>query len=472
MNQEKVNNVTAKVGKYRWTIAALLLFSTTINYMDRNVIGFLKDYMCSAEGFNWTPQMFSYLTSAFTLAYALCTLVIGWVIDKLGTKLGLALSLIVWSISGIASAFMGKGLGAHIAARSFFGIGEAGNFPGSIKAVAEWFPKKERALATGIFNSGSNIGAMICAIFVPWCLLKWSGGDNLFLGQFHGWQAAFIITGVIGFLWLIFWGIFYKSPKKMLEEKRIGQAEYDYINSDDKEVAAEPEAEDDGKGVSWGKMLTYKQTWSFVLGKFLTDGIWWFLLFWLPTYVKQTFCVGLDEDTTALYVMISNFVVFGIAIIGSVYGGSIPLTIMNKHQDWDPYKSRMTAMLIIAVCPLLLVSTQFVGGISGIGGLIAAIAVISIAGAAHQAWSANLFTTVSDMFPKKAVGTVTGIGAAAGGLGGVLVQLLAGFCDGTIGAAYGSFWAYMIMFCVCAVAYLLAWILMKVLVPKYELVKL
>ena len=171
-------NVTEKMTKYRWTIAALLLFSTTINYMDRNVIGFLKDYFCSEEGFGWTPQDFSYLTSAFTAAYAGFTLVAGWIIDKVGTKLGLAASLIIWSLSGIASAFMGKSLFAHGVARSLFGAGEAGNFPSSIKAVAEWFPKKERALATGIFNSGSNIGAMFCAIFVPWCLLTW-GDDNL-----------------------------------------------------------------------------------------------------------------------------------------------------------------------------------------------------------------------------------------------------------------------------------------------------
>ncbi|MBQ3636067.1 MAG: MFS transporter [Bacteroidales bacterium] len=447
--------------KYRWAIAALLLFSTTINYMDRNVIGFLKDYFCSADGFGWTSQDFSYLTSIFTLFYAGFTLVAGWIIDKLGTKIGLAASLILWSIAGICSAFMGKSLVPHCVARSLFGAGEAGNFPASIKAVAEWFPKKERALATGIFNSGSNIGAMICAIFVPWCLLTWADGSE-FAGSFHGWQMAFIITGILGFLWLIFWGIMYKAPKVMLKNGKINQAEYDHINSDVEEATA-PAKEEDNNKVSWGKMLTFNQTWSFAFGKFMTDGIWWFLLFWLPTYVKQQFCGGMSPEDTAHTVMITNFIVFGVAIVGSVYGGALPMHFINK--GLETYKARMTAMLIIAVCPLILLATQ---PLAGAAGIIAAVAIISIAGAAHQAWSANLFTTVSDMFPKKAVGTVTGIGAAAGGLGGVLVQLLAGYCDGT----FGTETAYTIMFGVCAFAYLIAWFVMKALVPKYKQVVL
>lgn len=458
-----VKTVTEKIGKYRWTFAALLLFSTTINYMDRNVIGFLKDYMCSPEGFGWSSQDFSYLTSIFTLFYAGFTLVAGWIIDKVGTKIGLAASLILWSVAGILSAFMGKSLVAHCVARSLFGAGEAGNFPSSIKAVAEWFPKKERALATGIFNSGSNIGAMICAIFVPWCLLTWGDGNEAF-GVFHGWQMAFIITGLLGFIWLIFWGKIYKSPKQKLAEGVITQAEFDYINSDADDKAAAESGDDQGS-VSWGKMLTYKQTWSFAVGKFLTDGIWWFLLFWLPTYVKQQFCGDMSADDTAYTVMITNFIVFGVAIVGSVYGGSIPLTLMNK--GWETYKARMTSLLMIAVVPLLLLLTQTAAGIGGAGsmtGLVLAIAIISLAGAAHQAWSANLFSTVSDMFPKKAVGTVTGIGTAMGGLGGVLVQLLAGYCDGKLGTQLG----YTVMFSVCAFAYLLAWGGMKLLVPKFQ----
>ncbi|MFW9596906.1 MAG: MFS transporter [Paludibacter sp.] len=504
----KVNDATQKIGKYRWTIAALLLFSTTINYMDRNVIGFLKDYFTSSEGFGWSSTDYSTLTSVFTAFYAGFTLVAGWVIDKVGTKIGLAASLILWSLTGMLSAFMPKTVLGQSIARSLFGMGEAGNFPASIKAVAEWFPKKERALATGIFNSGSNIGAMICAIFVPWALLTWGVGSE-FMGQFHGWQMAFIITGLIGFLWLIFWQIYYSSPKKMLEKGKISQAEYDYIHSDDAAEAATAVnvTEEKKEKVSWFKMLTYRQTWSFIAGKFMTDGIWWFLLFWLPTYVKQQFCVGLSKEETASYVMISNFVVFGIAIIGSVYGGSIPMSFMNK--GWQTYKARMTALLLIAIAPVLLLSTQWMATY----GIVYAIAVIAIGGAAHQAWSANLFTTVSDMFPKKAVGTVTGIGAAFGGLGGVAFQQIAGRLEDYyrgigVGAAKAQgliqetaelpldkikidnlsnviispdlmdqartlisseiSTAYGIMFAICAFSYLIAWAIMKLLVPKHK----
>ena len=495
-----------KMTSYRWTIVGLLLFATTVNYMDRNVIGYLKDYFCSTKGFGWSATDFSILTSVFTAFYAGFTLIAGFLIDKIGTKIGLAASLITWSVAGIASAFMGKGLFAHIAARGVFGAGESGNFPASIKTVAEWFPKKERALATGIFNSGSNVGAMICALIIPVILAAWNpnDGNTLFLGIFHGWQMAFIITGLIGFLWLYFWNKLYSSPKNMLAKGKINQSEYDYIHSGDEvEVVSEVVKEK----VPWYKMLTYKQTWSFVVGKFMTDGIWWFLLFWLPTYVKQQFCVGMDPIETKHTVMISTFIVYGIAIIGSVYGGSIPMSFMNK--GWQTYKARMTALLLIAFVPVLLISTQYVASVWGI---VAAIAIISVGAAAHQAWSANLFTTVSDMFPKKSVGSVTGIGAAAGGLGGVLMQLLAGgledhfrikgimeaskaglikatesisletvkmdnlkevlidpnkldqarlFISSNVSISYG------IMFSVCAFSYLIAWAVMKLLVPKH-----
>lgn len=499
-------NFEEKMTNYRWTIVALLLFSTTVNYMDRNVIGYLKDYFCSANGFGWSASDFSYLTAVFTAFYAGFTLFAGFIIDKIGTKLGLAASLIIWSFAGIASAFMGKGLFGQIAARGVFGAGESGNFPASIKTVAEWFPKKERALATGIFNSGSNIGAMICALLIPVILAAWnpSEGNSLFLGTFHGWQMAFIITGLLGFIWLLFWSKLYNTPKQMLSKGKINQVEFDYIHSgDEAEVVSEVVKEK----VPWYKMLTYKQTWAFVMGKFMTDGIWWFLLFWLPTYVKQQFCVGMDPLETKHTVMITTFIVYGIAIIGSIYGGSIPMSFMNK--GWQTYRARMTALLIIAVAPLLLIGTQMAAASYGI---VAAIAIISIGGAAHQAWSANLFTTVSDMFPKKAVGSVTGIGAAAGGLGGVLMQLLAGgledhfrikgvmeaskaglvkasetirledikidnlkevlinpnmldqarhFISSNVSVSYG------IMFTICAFSYLIAWGIMKSLVPKH-----
>jgi len=498
-----------QVGKYRWTIVTLLLFSTTINYMDRNVIGYLKDYFCTAQpnGFGWSSKEFSYLTSIFTGFYAGFTLFAGFIIDKIGTKKGLAGSLIVWSLAGITSAFMGIGLFAHNVARAIFGAGEGGNFPASIKTVAEWFPKKERALATGIFNSGSNLGAMICALIIPLILSEWnpSEGHSLFLGLFHGWQMAFMITGVVGFIWLLFWSKLYGTPKELLAKGKLKQSEYDYIHSGDEVVEVVTEAVK--VKVPWYKMLTYRQTWAFVFGKFMTDGIWWFLLFWLPTYIKQQFCVGMSPVDTKHTVMISTFIVYGVAIVGSIYGGSIPMTFMNK--GWETYKARMTALLIIAFVPLLLLGTQYAASL----GIVAAIAIISIGGAAHQAWSANLFTTVSDMFPKKAVGSVTGIGAAAGGLGGVLVQLLAGSLEdkyrikGVMEAAQAGLIkatdaipldkvkmdnlknvlvdsnmltdarhflstnvsvAYGIMFTVCALAYLTAWGIMKTFVPKFS----
>lgn len=510
-----------KIGKYRWVIISLLLFATTINYMDRQVITYLKKYFCSPEGFNWTDTDYSNLTSFFTAFYASMTILAGWVIDKIGTKLGLAFSLIIWSLFGVLNAFASAALSVHIIIRSLFGIGEAGNFPASIKTVAEWFPKKERALATGIFNSGSNIGAMISALFVPWCLV--------FFGTELGWKMAFVITGSIGFLWLIFWFWLYDTPSK---QKRLLKPEYDYIHSDDstdQNVSAEPK----GK-VAWGKLLGYRQTWAFFFGKFMTDGVWWFYLFWLPDYLIKQF--GMSNDQTKW----PSFIVYGVAIIGSIYGGSIPMFMINKGMQ--VYKARMTAMLMIAIVPLSVLSTQFFGNVERFhtNAMFLAVAIICIGAAAHQAWSANLFTTVSDMFPKKAVASVTGIGAMAGGIGGVLVQQLSGRINDFyrykgITEAWGqaklqnmevmvqkvqnlhllnrdgvyidlnkvslidlpkdisakiiavvgkSDWdilfaiqkntvqpelghAYMIMFGVCALSYLIAWSIMKVLVPKF-----
>jgi len=460
-----MSNVTEKVGKYRWTIASLLLFSTTINYMDRNVIGFLKEFFCTPEaegGFGWSNADFSYVTSVFTAFYAGFTLFAGMIIDKIGTKLGLAFSLIAWSIFGVLNAFAGKTVAFHIAFRSLFGAGEAGNFPASIKTVAEWFPKKERALATGVFNSGANIGAMISALFVPWCMVYFTG-DNTILGL-QGWQMAFILTGSVGFLWLIFWFALYGNPKQLLDKGKLSKAEYDYIHSDKDEAAAEAASLAAGHSVKvkWSQLLGYRQTWSFVVGKFLTDGIWWFLLFWLPDYLKKQFGMTTQE------VMWPTFIVFGIAIIGSVFGGSIPMFFMNK--GWETYKARMTAMLLIACAPLTVLLAQYFGNVEHFGSnaSILAVGVICIAGAAHQAWSANLFTTVSDMFPKKAVGSVTGIGAAAGGLGGVLVQLAAGGLTDHFEALGDKQIAYNIMFGVCAFSYLIAWSLMKTLVPTHK----
>lgn len=439
---------TQKMTKYRWVIVSLLLFATTINYMDRNVIGFLKQYFCSPEGFGWSPLQFSYVTTLFTIFYAGFTLFAGAIIDKIGTKLGLAISLIVWSLFGMLNAFAGKTVLLHVILRSLFGAGEAGNFPASIKTVAEWFPKKERALATGIFNSGSNLGAMISALFVPWCLV--------YFGAELGWKLAFIITGAVGFIWLIFWFLLYDTPQKMREKGVLSDAEYDYIHSDKDEQINENDSTVKEK-VSWFKLLTYRQTWSFFFGKFLTDGVWWFFLFWTPDYLKQQF------DISPIVQGYLYFIILGVAIFGSVFGGSIPMYFMNK--GWATYKARMTSMLLIAFAPLLILTVQMFaadGVFEKSTAITFAVVILCICAAAHQAWSANLFTTVSDMFPKKSVGSVTGIGAAAGGLGGALMQLLAGSLN-----TYFPTQAYFFLFIICGVSYLLAWLIMKALVPKH-----
>ena len=436
---------------YRWVVCGLLFFSTTVNYMDRQVISYLKEYFCmpvSQGGFGWSNTDFSHLTASFTAFYAGMTLVVGWVIDKIGTKLGLALSLIVWSVCGIFNAFVGRMVAMHVLIRSAFAVGEAGNFPASIKTVAEWFPKRERALATGIFNSGSNFGAMIAALFVPWCLLHY--------GYARGWKMAFILTGAAGFIWLIFWFWLYETPAK---QKRISKSEYDYIHIDD-ETKVDAQNGDRATKVSWWKLFGYRQAWAFFFGKFMTDGIWWFYLFWLPDYLFKQF------NMTPRQVMMPTFIVYGISIIGSIYGGSIPMTFIKKGMP--VYRARMTAMLIIAICPLAVLATQYFGDVSIFGKLapILAVAMICIGASAHQAWSANLFTTVSDMFPKKAVASVTGIGTTAGGAGGVIVQLLAGFL--TDAFIKNPQTAYLIMFIVCALSYLTAWAIMKILVPQHK----
>ncbi|MFI5336245.1 MAG: MFS transporter [Opitutales bacterium] len=438
---------------YRWIICGLLLFSTTFNYLDRQVISYLKEYYCTPlakGGFGWSNTDFANLTSFFTAFYAGMTILAGWAIDKIGTKLGLALSLIIWSGFGILNAFVGRLVVAHIIVRSAFGIGEGGNFPASIKTVAEWFPKKERALATGIFNSGSNVGAMIAALFVPWCLV--------YFGYEKGWKMAFILTGAVGFLWLIFWFWLYDTPAN---QPRLSQEEFDYIHSDGADAIV-PDEPGRSAGQTWLKLFGYRQTWAFFWGKFLTDGIWWFYLFWLPDYLQKQF------GMTTAEVKLPTFLVYGVAIVGSVYGGSIPMGFIKR--GLPVYQARSRAMLLIALFPFIVLSTQYFGDVGHFGKMAAvlAVATICVAAAAHQAWSANLFTTVSDMFPRKAVGTVTGIGAMAGGLGGVAVQKLAGYL--TDGFAAHPQTAYLILFAVSAASYLAAWIIMKILVPRHQVI--
>ncbi len=441
-------SASGNIGNFRWVICALLFFATTVNYMDRQVISYLKEFFCrptAQGGFGWSNADFSYLTSSFTGFYAGVTVLAGWFIDKIGTRLGLALSLIIWSICGIANAFVGGLLRVHVIVRSAFAIGEAGNFPASIRTVAEWFPKRERALATAIFNAGSNGGAMIAALVVPAIMVHF--GDAL------GWRMAFIITGVMGFPWLIFWFWLYHPPS---QHPKVSKAELDYIRVDDAPSTAQAgEAK-----VSWWKLFRYRQLWSFFTGKLMTDGVWWFYLFWLPDYLNKQF------HMTKQQVMLPTFVVYGVAIVGSIYGGKIPMQLIERGMS--VYKARMTTMLIIACLPLLVLLTQFFGDVHRFGSAAStlAVAMICVGATAHQAWSANLFTTVSDMFPKANIASVTGIGTMAGGIGGVLLQLLAGKLTDAFSQTPQT--AYLIMFIVCGLSYLLAWSLMKILVPQHR----
>ncbi len=417
--------------------------------MDRQVISYLKPFFCSAVtdgGFGWTNSDYSYVTTFFTISYAFISIVAGWVIDKIGTKLGLAMALITWSFFGILNAFAGATVAVHILIRSMFGAGEAANFPASIKTIAEWFPKKERALATGIFNSGSNIGAMISALFVPWCLINFGTG--------LGWKMAFILTGGIGLIWLIFWGWLYNSPEK---QKRLGKNEYQYIHQD--EASNSDKLANESK-IPWLTLFGYKQTWSFFLGKFLTDGIWWFYVFWLPDYLIKQFGMSATEVSWPV------FFIYGISILGNIFGGSIPLILINR--GFSVYKARTTTLLFIAIIPLSVLTTQYFGNVKNFGSLsmYLAVGIISLGAVAHQAWSTNLLTTVSDMFPKTAIASVVGIGTMAGGIGGGIIQLLAGKLTDIFISTPKT--AYLIMFVICALAYITAWSAIKILVPRYK----
>ena len=456
-------------GNYRWVIVGLLLFSTTINSLDKYTISYLKSYFCDANGFGWSNSDFANVTSAFTIVWAVSTIFAGIIIDKIGSRLGLGLSVTVWSTFEILNSLAGRIVGLHMLTRSLLGVGEAGNFPASLKIVAEWFPKKERAFATSIFNSvGTSLGAMIAALFVPWCLVTWrvdpvTGIDKHFLGLFHGWQMALVLTGLIGFVWLAFWFFLGGVPAK-LRGKRLSEAEYAYIHSDIESGPKVAEAKDSFAEVviKTVKLLTFRQTWAYALGKFMTDGIWWFYLFWLPDYLEKQFSLTPQQAGRLC------FVVWLVAFTG-ILGGVVPMRLMNR--GWHVYKARFTSMLIFAALPLsMIVAQYFANHRAYFGGaaLVFALVFISIAVAGHQMWSANLYTTPSDMFPKKAVATVSGIGIAAGGLGGYLIQKLVGWLTDYFEGLNSGHTAYTIMFFIAAFAYLAAWLVIKVLVPRHK----
>ena len=432
---------TSKTGNYRWVICALLFFATTLNYLDRTIIGLLKDDI--GAQFGWSESDYSNIVVCFQVAYALGLLGAGWLVDKLGTKLGYFFSVCVWSIATILHGFA-RGTFGFAAARSLLGLSEAGNFPAANKTVAEWFPLKERALATGIYNSGSNIGAIVAPVLIPWLLIN------------YGWQAAFYATGALGLIWLVLWVLCYGKPS----EKRISQAELDYINSDNTVTDTSPAAddsaaaEDDGRKYSWTRLLKEKGTWAFVVGKLFSDPVWWFFLFWLPSFLKAEY--GLEGMDISLPLI----VVYTFSSIGSILGGWLPKFLINR--GLDPKKARSRSMLVYAVLPLAVIFTQTAGAAD----MWFAVLIIGVACAAHCAWMANLFATVSDNFPKKAVASVTGIGGMAGSIGGIVVAKLAGILFdrfkllGDIGTGYA------IMFVICAVSYLTAWLIMAALSKK------
>ncbi len=436
-------SIQAKIGRYRWTICALVFYATTINYLDRQVISLLKPTL--EKEFNWAESDYSNIVIAFQFAYAIGMVFAGRLIDKIGTKLGYAITLTLWSIASILHAFA-TGTLSFAVFRAFLGVTEAGNFPAAFKTVAEWFPRKERALAGGIFNSGTNVGAILAPLLVPYIAINYS------------WKIAFIAIGAIGFIWLIFWFLWYEVPAK---QKRLGKAEFDYIHSDLEDISPAAGEEQEPK-ISWVKLLGYKQTWAFIAGKFLTDGIWWFLLFWLPAFLTSQYkLVGTQVSLPIAFV-------YTLAGVASIFGGWLPMWFV-KNKGWNIVRARKTSMLIYAFFPLLIMVSQAAGSYQ----MWYAVIIIGIAASAHQAWSANLFTTVSDMFPKNSIASVVGIGGMAGGLGGMAVAKVAGLLFDYYKGLGHIETGYYILFLYCGLGYLLAWFIMfRLLVPQMQPVKL
>jgi ACS family hexuronate transporter-like MFS transporter len=426
-----------KTKNYRWAVVVLLFFATTINYLDRQVIGLLKPTL--EVQFNWTETDYSHIVMAFSAAYALGLLAFGGFIDKIGTKLGYTISLIVWSVAAMLHAIVKTTFGFGVV-RAALGLGESGNFPAAIKVVAEWFPKRERALATGIFNSGANIGAVVAPVMVPWIL------------GIYGWQMAFIITGAIGFIWLIFWWFIYEVPAR---HKKISKEEFEFIHSDNVETAGESEVPP--VKIKWIKLFGVRQTWAFVVGKLLTDPIWYFFLFWLPSYFSTTFNLDLKKPSLPLVL------VYTATTVGSIGGGYLSSWFIKRGMP--VFKARKTAMFLFALCVLPIFGARYATNIWQ------AVGLISLAAAAHQAWSANIFTTASDMFPKQAISSVVGIGGMAGSVGGIFFPLLIGVILETYKEAGNLTAGYNIIFTMCACSYLLAWVIMHLITPKMKPVK-
>ncbi|PYS94270.1 MAG: MFS transporter [Acidobacteria bacterium] len=416
-----VENFGARVGRWRWTICALLFFAATINYIDRQVIGILKPTLKTELG--WDEIAYSNIVFWFQAAYALGFIVMGRLMDRLGSRRGFSLAVLFWSLAAMAHS-AARSVVTFGMARFALGLGESGNFPASVKTVAEWFPKRERALATGIFNAGTNVGAVVTPLTVPWIVGRW------------GWRMAFIATGMTGFIWLVAWIALYRKPH---EHPRVKQAELDYINSDP------PEAE---TKIAWLRLLPHRQTWAFVVAKFMTDPIWWFYLFWIPGFLHDRYNLPLDRLTSGLPLV----VIYVMADVGSIFGGWLSSVLIER--GWPVGRARKTAMLVCALCvvPIVLVSQT--------ASMWTAVVLIGLAASAHQGWSANVFTMTSDLFPRRAVGSVVGIGGMAGAVGGMLIAKVVGYVLEWTGS-------YLPIFIIAGSAYLCALLFVHLLMPRF-----
>ena len=473
---------------YRWTVCSLLFVATTINYLDRQVLSLTWEEFIKPV-FHWNDFHYGNITGYFSLVYAIAMLFAGRFIDWMGTKKGFLWAIGLWSVgaclhavcgiftewwAGVPSAIeLAKATGSvavviatvsmwcFLVARFVLAIGEAGNFPAAIKVTAEFFPKKDRAFATSIFNAGASIGAMAAPLSIPP------------LAKTFGWEWAFIIIGAMGFIWIGLWMFLYDAPSVFLKKgKFVNKAELDYIEQDKQTETVIIDVEE--KKMPFLKCFTFKQTWAFAFGKFMTDGVWWFFLFWTPSYLYAQFQIKTSEGLGMALIC----TLYAIVTVLSIYGGKLPTIFINKTKA-NPYSARMKAMLIFAFFPLLVLLAQPLGfhfaGSMGRNAAWIPILLISIGCAAHQAWSANLFTTVSDMFPKNATASIVGIGGMAGGLGSLFLQRSAGKLFTHAEMTQMQFFGfegkpagYFIVFCICAVAYLIGWIVIKSLVPKYK----
>ncbi len=473
---------TNKMTNWRWMMCAMLFFATTVNYMDRQVLSLTwKDFI--APEFHWTDEIYGNITAVFSILYAVANLFAGKFVDWMGTKKGYLWAIVVWSIGAVMHAFCGMftegwigdgfnsvadlaqatgdaavaistvSMYAFLVCRSILALGEAGNFPAAIKVTAEYFPKKDRAFATSIFNAGASVGALAAPATIPLLAKAW------------GWEMAFVIIGAIGFIWAAIWIFVYDKPA---ESKFVNEAELRYMNQDEENETGDKTAAKEEKPMSYAEAFKHKQTWSFAFGKFMTDGVWWFFLFWAPAYFSDQY--GYKSDSSMGIALI--FTLYAIVTILSMFGGYLPKLFVEK-KGMNPYQGRMLAMLIFAFFPIVALFAQPLGQYSVWWPCI----IIGLVGAGHQAWSANIFSTTGDMFPKSAVATITGIGSMAGGVGSFLINKGSGqlftYAENQ-GAAFqfmgfeGKPAGYMIIFCICAVAYLIGWSVMKMLVPKYK----